>query len=161
MGSQGSQPSQAQQHSCAAACCMHAGAAAGDMDFAGMEEEDEDDTLLPAEGHEFVYADAVADFGFPFQMEEDDQGMSVNSVNEFEDADLEVEGVLDVPVPLNELVSGKVRTLASSTHPPPAHPSFPTQCSPHLGQPLLLPLRQEMRIVGGGGGVCKGFRRRS
>jgi hypothetical protein len=33
------------------------------------EEADADGELEPEEGHEFVYADAVADFEFPFQVD--------------------------------------------------------------------------------------------
>ncbi len=76
----------------------------------GMDmEEEADDALMPAEGYEFVFADTVADFSFPFQMEEEDAELSVNVVNAFEDTDMEIEAVMDFDVPLNELVTGKVR----------------------------------------------------
>jgi hypothetical protein len=54
-----------------------------------------------------VYADAVAEFEFPFQMEED-VDISLNAVNDFEDANLEVDAGLDLPLPLNELVTGMI-----------------------------------------------------
>ena len=63
----------------------------------------------PPRASEFVFADTVADFSFPFQMEEEDAELSVNVVNAFEDTDMEIEAEMDVDVPLNELVSGKVR----------------------------------------------------
>ncbi|KAG1676436.1 hypothetical protein FOA52_002256 [Chlamydomonas sp. UWO 241] len=78
----------------------------GGSDFA-EEEEDGPTDLLPADGHEFVYADAVAEFEFPFQMEED-VDISLNAVNDFEDSELVVDAGLDLPLPLNELVSGMI-----------------------------------------------------
>ena len=84
-----------------------------------MEEEEDDgaddDELLPEEGHEFVFADAVADFGFPFQMEEEDAELTVNAVGDFEDSDeLQFESSTDIDVPLNELVTGIVSLRAVS-----------------------------------------------
>lgn len=68
-----------------------------------------DDELLPEDGHEFVFADAVADFDFPFQMENEDRDLTVSAVADFEDSDsLQVETVTDIDIPLNELVSGVV-----------------------------------------------------
>ena len=74
-------------------------------------EEDDNDEIEPEEGHEFVYADGVADFAFPFQMEEEDGNMTVNAVGDFEDAegDMDYEVKTDIPIPLNELVTGMVR----------------------------------------------------
>ncbi|KAG1656683.1 hypothetical protein FOA52_007253 [Chlamydomonas sp. UWO 241] len=84
------------------------GGGGGAYGGASDEEDAEESTdLLPADGHEFVYADTIAEFDFPFQMEED-VDISMNAVNEFEDADLMVEAGLDLPVPLNELVSGMI-----------------------------------------------------
>lgn len=58
------------------------------MDF-GDDGAEESSELLPADGHEFVYADAVADFEYPFQMAEG-AAMTMGDVNAFEDAELEV-----------------------------------------------------------------------
>lgn len=65
-----------------------------------------------------MYADAVADFAFPFQMEQEDRDLTVNSVADFEDSDdLQVETVTDIDVPLNELVSGMVSSNILFTNP--------------------------------------------
>jgi predicted RNA-binding protein with RPS1 domain len=97
-------------------------ARANDDDEVEEEEEDvdeqilsfaEEDDLEPDEGHEFVFADTVADYDLPFQMTEEDAELTVAAVNEFEDndAELEVETELDIPVPLNELVTCTVERV--------------------------------------------------
>ncbi|GAX79678.1 hypothetical protein CEUSTIGMA_g7119.t1 [Chlamydomonas eustigma] len=96
------------------------GAMAGDIsEVEGGDSEDvsgsQGDDFSPEEGHEFIYADSVADFQFPFQMEEEDAELTVNSVANFEEADsLEVEFISDLPIPLNELVTGKVTRVEES-----------------------------------------------
>ena len=87
----------------------------GAADAADAEDADfDEDELLPEDGHEFVFADAVADFDFPFQMENEDRDLTVNAVADFEDSDgLQVESVVDIDVPLNERVSGVVSELGS------------------------------------------------
>ena len=74
---------------------------------------DEEEDIEPEEGHEFVFADTVADYDFPFQMSEEDEELTVAAVNEFEDneEELQVETIVDIPVPLNELVSGTVERV--------------------------------------------------
>ena len=92
----------------------------GNSDFGADNDDgaDDDGVLEPEEGHEFVYADAIADFGFPFQMEEEEDGeLTVTSVADFEDAeDMQFEPALDLEVPLNELVSGVVSPPRTGMH---------------------------------------------
>lgn len=102
--------------------CAAAEAAADVEDDEEYEEYEEyEEGEGPAEGYELVYADA-AEVDFPFEMEEEDGELTLESVAAFEVADaseFNFEFSSDLDVPINELVSGKVcgavRVESSST----------------------------------------------
>jgi len=103
------------------ALSMKSGAAAGGAADAGEAYADagegvaEDDSVFEAaEGYEYVFPAAGADYDFPFEMEEEDAELTVEAVTAFEnadDAEFTFEHSTDVEVPINELVTGKVSRI--------------------------------------------------
>lgn len=78
--------------------------AEGEDEAAGETEEYEEEE----EATRLVYADEAADFGFPFVVEAE-EGELTEVVATVAAGDFEVEHETDLDLPLNELVSGKVR----------------------------------------------------